>query len=246
MVDLIRRILRALGFLKQPRKADPYYTPSIIPTNNYQIAPPTPTNIEKFPYHLRDDFLSPAELSFYSVLRTVVGDQSSICVKVGLSDLFYVPRNDPSDFRTYTNKIDRKHVDFVLCDPMTMRPLVGIELDDRSHQRQDRQERDQFVDQVFEAARLPLLRLPVKRAYQTTDLTTQIMPYIKSMLSPLSSPVNLSPIETGTKNEPTCPKCGGAMSIRVAKKGANAGNQFWGCNNYPNCRTMLPYHQPTF
>ena len=35
---------------------------------------------------------------------------------------------------------------------------------------------------------------------------------------------------------PTCPKCGSAMVKRVAKSGANAGNAFWGCSQYPNCR----------
>lgn len=33
-----------------------------------------------------------------------------------------------------------------------------------------------------------------------------------------------------------CPKCGGALILRVAKKGPNAGNQFYGCSNYPKCR----------
>ena len=28
---------------------------------------------------------------------------------------------------------------------------------------------------------------------------------------------------------PACPKCGGAMVLRTATRGANAGNQFWGC-----------------
>jgi len=36
-----------------------------------------------------------------------------------------------------------------------------------------------------------------------------------------------------------CPKCGSEMILRTAKKGANAGNQFWGCSNYPTCRTVL-------
>ena len=40
----------------------------------------------------------------------------------------------------------------------------------------------------------------------------------------------------------TCPKCGAAMVLRTAKKGANAGNQFWGCSRYPDCRTILPFH----
>ena len=33
-----------------------------------------------------------------------------------------------------------------------------------------------------------------------------------------------------------CPRCGGTMILRTAKKGANAGNQFYGCSNYPKCR----------
>lgn len=35
---------------------------------------------------------------------------------------------------------------------------------------------------------------------------------------------------------PSCPVCGGEMIRRVAKKGANAGNQFWGCAKFPACR----------
>ncbi len=36
-----------------------------------------------------------------------------------------------------------------------------------------------------------------------------------------------------------CPKCGGAMIKRIAKQGANAGNSFWGCSNYPQCRGVI-------
>ena len=85
----------------------------------------------EYPYHLRDDFLSCAELSFYLVLKQAVSDKVLICTKVDLGDLFYVKSNDPSKYRTYTNKIDRKHVDYLLCDLKTVRPLLGIELDDK-------------------------------------------------------------------------------------------------------------------
>jgi len=34
---------------------------------------------------------------------------------------------------------------------------------------------------------------------------------------------------------PACPKCGGEMMQRVAKRGANAGKSFWGCRRYPRC-----------
>lgn len=33
-----------------------------------------------------------------------------------------------------------------------------------------------------------------------------------------------------------CPRCGAALVLRTAKKGANAGNRFLGCSNYPKCR----------
>lgn len=35
---------------------------------------------------------------------------------------------------------------------------------------------------------------------------------------------------------PVCPSCGASMVRRTAKRGANAGGQFWGCSNYPDCR----------
>ena len=33
-----------------------------------------------------------------------------------------------------------------------------------------------------------------------------------------------------------CPRCGKDLVLRQAKRGPNAGGQFWGCSGYPNCR----------
>ena len=93
-----------------------------------------PKTAIEFPYHLRDTFLSNAEISFYHVVRTVVGESAQVFSKVSLGDIFYVKSNDASKYRVYTNKIDRKHVDFLLCNPKAVRPFLGIELDDKSHQ----------------------------------------------------------------------------------------------------------------
>ena len=35
---------------------------------------------------------------------------------------------------------------------------------------------------------------------------------------------------------PLCPECGGAMRARTAKAGKNAGQPFWGCTGYPDCK----------
>lgn len=35
---------------------------------------------------------------------------------------------------------------------------------------------------------------------------------------------------------PKCPRCGEQMVKRVARRGENAGKQFWGCKSFPECR----------
>ncbi len=45
-----------------------------------------------------------------------------------------------------------------------------------------------------------------------------------------------SKMEQAIKEDaPSCPKCGKPMLRRVAKRGINAGNEFWSCSDYPNC-----------
>lgn len=185
----------------------------------------------ELPYRQRDDFLSAAELSFYRVLANAVGNRAVICCKVNLADVFFVVR--PNENQGYRNKIDRKHVDFLLCDPATMKPRCGVELDDSSHARRDRQDRDEFVDQVFAVAGLPLVRVPAQAAYNPTGLLALVEPHLSGTPAARSLPPS-----TPTSGTPNCPKCGVPMVERVAKKGQNAGQKFFGCPNYPKCKEM--------
>ena len=46
-------------------------------------------------------------------------------------------------------------------------------------------------------------------------------------------------IKNTTKSkDKKCPRCGGELIVRVAKKGDFAGNKFYGCSNYPRCKYM--------
>ena len=47
-----------------------------------------------------------------------------------------------------------------------------------------------------------------------------------------------------TPTSPCCPRCQKPMRLRTAKQGPNAGQQFWGCSGYPNCRGTRPVEQP--
>ncbi|MEZ5529372.1 MAG: restriction endonuclease [Porticoccaceae bacterium] len=42
--------------------------------------------------------------------------------------------------------------------------------------------------------------------------------------------------ETIPQTHPSCLKCGSPMVKRKARKGANTGNEFWGCSTFPECR----------
>lgn len=131
---------------------------------------------DSLPYALRDDFLSSAELSFYKILNQTIGERAIICPKVSLKDIFFVKTRDKSEFYIYSNKINLKHVDFLICSKETLKPICGIELDDSSHVRQDRIERDEFVDKVFKAADLRLIRIPNKISYSITEIEEKIKP----------------------------------------------------------------------
>ncbi len=184
------------------------------------------------PYRLRDDFLSRAEHSFYNVLCYAVREQATVLAKVNLGDIFFVAQ--PGENQSYRNKIDRKHVDFLVCHTETMKPLFGVELDDKSHDRRDRIERDAFVNEVFQAAGLPLVRFPARAAYDVTSIAAELTPYVSH--GPAAQPAG--PQQRLSGSTPQCPKCGVPMVQRVASKGQNKGNQFWGCPNYPRCREI--------
>jgi hypothetical protein len=188
---------------------------------------------DALPYRQRDDFLSPAEVSLYQVLVSALGARATICPKVNLADIVFVAR--PHENQAYRNKIDRKHVDFLICDSKTMRPQCAIELDDSSHSRPARQQRDSFVDEVFKAAGLPLLRVRAQAAYRSAGLLLLVEPHLKgSSAAEQTRHVTAAP-STGL---PTCPKCGVPMVKRVAKKGPSSGQAFYGCPNYPRCREV--------
>lgn len=198
---------------------------------------------EVLPYRLRDDFLSPAELAFYRALTVAVNEQAVICPKVNLADLFFVIQ--PQKNYSYRGRIAQKHVDFLLCHPQAMKPLVGIELDDSSHDRPDRQERDDFVDQVFQTAKLPLIHVPCRSGYSVEEIRRMLegcwgaatgeiseggAGAVKSTPMPILAPEGASDAGKGK----VCPKCGVAMVKREGARGA-----FWGCPNYPKCRQTM-------
>ena len=88
-----------------------------------------------------------------------------ICPKVRLWDLIE-PKKGSANRQTLVNRIQSKHVDFVLVDPELN--VVGVlELDDSTHDREDRKSRDSFVRDALEGAGITMI--------QTRSITSETL-----------------------------------------------------------------------
>jgi hypothetical protein len=121
----------------------------------------------------RCPFLSSAELDFFFALEQAVGNQFRIAMKVRLGDLVDVRGQDSAAW-TARNKTWQKHVDFVLCTVREVQPALVIELDDSSHGRPDRVERDGFVDGCLGAVGIRVLHVACRRGYDVRRLGGEI------------------------------------------------------------------------
>ncbi len=197
----------------------------IFKRNPEVIEPEKDQPLQKYPYQLRESFLSPAEFAFYKVLASAIPANAVILSKTRMADIIKVDRTIvpySSEARLYFNQIVQKHIDFLVCQRETLNPLVGIELDDTNHSEPDKLHRDDFVDNAFEAANLPLVRVQALEAYDEGEVTRILSPY------------------WGLESAPHCPKCDRPMLIRTAKSGEHEGKKFYVCPDTKNCRTYFP------
>ena len=130
---------------------------------------------EALPYGKREWLLTKAERSFLGALEAGIGkagvDVRVMC-KVRLADLVFVSKGLERGDRTRAqNRVNMKHVDFVLVSRDEVRPMLVIELDDASHQREDRAKRDVFVDRVFAAAGVRIEHVRAQQAYSVEEMT---------------------------------------------------------------------------
>ncbi len=67
----------------------------------------------------------------------------------------------------------------------------------------------------------------------------QLYPYTQVSQAVKDKHINdIASKNADVSNNIKCPKCGGTLVLRTARRGANAGNHFYGCSNYPRCHYM--------
>ena len=122
-------------------------------------------------YSKSKSLLSPAELEFHKTLCAAV-PEAAIFPKVRVADAVNATERFSGDFL----RISQKHFDWLICHPDSFEPLIAIELDDASHQRNQRQiKNDETKNGIALDAGLSLLRFPWQSKYDVEKIRETII-----------------------------------------------------------------------
>ena len=185
------------------------------------------TDTKRLPYRLREPFLTSTELALFRLLNDLMGERYFVCPKVSLNDIFYIAR--PNENVHFFNKFFRKHVDFLLCDRGALLPAFGVELA-RPISKGGAREADKFLDELFNDAGLPLVRIPSKESYDPFEVITLFQLSVANLGETLALRRKRPP-----DSAPNCPICGKMMVLRFERNGAKIGKIYYGCIDNPRC-----------
>jgi hypothetical protein len=190
-----------------------------------------PTAKTDSPYRLREHFLSTPEMALFRLLQKMVGDHYVVCPKVALTDIFTIVR--PNENVHFYNKIFRKHVDFLLCDPKTLKPAIAVELV-KPIAKLEARANDQFMEELFFGEGIPLVHIPLGETYEISDLVNLFtLAVTRTKDSKRSRPDLLA------DSVPMCPVCGKMMVLRIHRDGVKAEKKYYGCMDSPRCAGIV-------
>ena len=119
-------------------------------------------------YYKKEYLLTQQELKFYKLLKMITNKNNlNLFSQVALYEL--VKTKEIKDF----NKIKSKTIDFVITDT-NCKIKICIELDDPTHIKEKRQERDKFIEELFKQLDIKLIRIPVQSYYNLEELEGKI------------------------------------------------------------------------
>ncbi len=207
----------------------------------FGIMPEVGEGEPEFPYKVKKKFLSESENSLYKTLTQWKEGQVLVFPKVSLGEILFVNLNDRSSRTKYYNKIDRKNIDFLICDINTMKPVCGVDLEGSRNKQME-----EFVKKVFESAGLNYIKFEQKKRYDLNEVKEKLEPalvessYAKTNTTNTLNTKKQERVESKLENNPPiCKKCGTTMVLRKAKKGDMKGEEFYGCPNFPDCKEIV-------
>ncbi len=126
------------------------------------------------------------ELKFAATLDQLTSGRCRILAKTRLVDVirhFDVPGLE---------RIKEARVDFLICRQEDWLPMLGIQIDDMSHETPEGRQRDSQVNNAFIAAGLPLLRVPIWELGDVNKLAVLLGEAWANRVDSLAAPISAS------------------------------------------------------
>jgi hypothetical protein len=140
----------------------------------------------------------------------------------------------PNENVHFFNKFFRKHVDFLLCDPQTIKPAFGVEII-RPISKGEVRESDKFIEELFVDAGLPLVHVPSNERYDPSEIVNLFQAAVTKIGE--TSPLRL---DNPSDSVPQCPICGKMMVLRIHRDdGGRSGKTYYGCMDSPRCAGIV-------
>lgn len=157
--------------------------------------------------------------------------------KVRVADILSPAKGQSrSNWQKAFNRISVKHFDFVICSPDTLYVQSVVELDDKSHAKGKRADRDRFIESACDSAGVTLHRVKAASAYNVAEVRAMLYPPPPLEMAPEPSIAEPPEVAPAQKAENLCPKCSSIVVKKIAKKGEHKGSEFLACSAFPKCR----------
>jgi hypothetical protein len=122
------------------------------------------------PYLKKDRVMNDSEQALFINLHKHLGEEFIILSKVRIEDFVEVIKNRMPSNEEYgaRGRIKSRHADFLICDRVSTKPLLALELDGNSHMDWKRQKRDLFVNDLYEKIGLAVRYIHVGDDFNTS------------------------------------------------------------------------------
>lgn len=121
-------------------------------------------------YFVKDALMTNVELQYFRIINSYLGDRYIVLPQVNLASV--IDKEDQG-FRTELFR----NVDFGVFD-YNYRPLLLIEINDNTHFRKDRVERDKKVNTICRRAKLPLVTFWTKDGIDPDKIVRTLNRYL--------------------------------------------------------------------
>ena len=151
-------IFKGVGKIKQAEDSS---------ENNNQIKK------SQYKYYAKSYVMTSRENECFKILNEIFSSKWFVVPQIHLSALLDY-RVKGQNWNAAFRHINGKSVDFVLIGKESYRVICAIELDDSTHNKPERKERDVEIERIFNQAKIPLARISKFEAMTKAELAKVI------------------------------------------------------------------------